>query len=328
MARRALGLLLVTVAAVPWCFAAPDRAADLDSFKSDRGAQISRLVRKGTPDSLAAAALLKQFGEETDTGAYSLVARAVQLAPDRRDLAWLAIRLCASAPDCDPVNPEAHLRDIDPRNAVGFMGDLARSQRKNDVAGVDAALTSIGQSERTYVYYNPLVVATATELLAAGHPVSQTSARIQTSQATVEMIGVIAASVLPPFQSFSLSCKDLALQAEGRLEKCRQAAKVFERADTFLVEGAGLSLQQRLWPLDSAEGKAITARRRTFQYRLEEYSRLDVSSFSLSEVPADLLKTMRGNAREQDTALVYFGRAKVPVEPPEGWTSNTLPRVP
>jgi hypothetical protein len=338
---------------------------------AEHAAIIERLIAKGSANSLATAALLKQFGEESDRGSYPLITRAVQLAPERRDLAWLAVRLCASSSDCDDSVPEKHLRDVDPTNGIRSIGALTRAQRKNDAAAIDAALTAMGSAERFYVYFDPLVAATATELVEArdqgsnhrAEPVQRSGAarpaasaqvaavgqsaasaqavppvtpldsavpsRKELSRATVEMIGAIAASVLPPSQSFSYSCKGLALeQVSGRLERCRRAAQAIARADTFIVEGLGLSLQQRLWPEDSPEGRSITAQRRVFQYRLEEYSRLDISSSKLDEFPADALNAFRAHEREQDVALAYFAKAGVPVDPPANWTSRSLPRVP
>jgi len=173
-----------------------------------------------------------------------------------------------------------------------------------------------------------LVAATAAELVEAQRQRAAPS-RKELSRATVEMIGAIAASVLPPSQSFSYSCKGLALeQVSGRLDRCRRAAQAIARADTFIVEGLGLSLQQRLWPEDSPEGQSITALRRVFQYRLEEYSRLDISSSKLDEFPADALDAFRAHEREQDVALAYFAKAGVPADPPANWTSRSLPRVP
>jgi hypothetical protein len=337
---------------------------------AEHAAIIDRLIAKGSADSLATAALLERFGAESDTGSYPLVARAVQLAPDRRDLAWLAVRLCVSSSDCDDAVPEKHLRAVDPGNGIGSIGALTRAQRKNDAAAIDAALTAIGSSERFFVYFDPLVATTAPELVEARLHVSSTVAagagrpapsgrraepvspsgssapsgraaepvllsgssaptRRQISGATVEMIGAIAASVLPPSQSFSYSCKGLALeQVAGRLDRCRRAAQAISRADAFIVEGLGLSLQQRLWPEDSPEGRTITAQRRVFQYRLEEYSRLEISSSKPDEFPADALDAFRTHEREQDVALAYFAKAGVPADPPSKWTSRSLPRVP
>jgi hypothetical protein len=272
--------------------------------------------------------LLKQFGAEEDDGSYALVARAVQLAPGRADLAWLAVRLCNIATDCDPAVPEQHLHAVDPGNGVVFMGALIRAQMKNDVAAMDATLTALGNSQRFYVYFDPLVAATAPELARVRHRGSGPPSVKELARATVEMIGVTAASVLPPLQTSTSACKGMSLQLDGRLERCQKAAQAFGRADTFLVEGLGLSLQQRLWPADSAEGRAVTSKRRVLQYRLEEYSRLSISASNFAEFPTDVVDVFRTHEREQDAALVYFAKAGVPADPPESWTSTQLPRVP
>lgn len=318
MSRLAVGVLMLSASISPAALAAGDA----------KDAAVDRLIAKGTPDALAAAAVLKQFGEESDSGAYALAAKAVALAPDRRDLAWLAVRLCNSAADCDPLEPEHHLRKIDSHNGVGLMGELRRAQVRNATAAIDSALSALGESDHLFVYFAPLVAATAPELASAYHPGSGQPSRKELARAALEMTGVVAASALPPSQSFSFSCKGMALQLEGRLERCRRAAQAFERSDTFIGEGLGLSLQQQLWPLDSAQGKAITARRRVFQYRLEEYSRLNISSPKAEERPADILDVFRTHEREQDAALVYFARAGIPADPPADWTSKMLPRVP
>jgi hypothetical protein len=319
--------VLLALLALSAC-ASRGESTGLDQSKAGRPAAIERLTALGTADSLATAALLKQFGAETDDGSYALAARAVELAPGRGDLAWLAVRLCNIAADCDPAVPEQHLHGVDPGNGVALMGALLRAQAKNDVAAIDAMLTALGNSERFYVYFDPLVAATAPQLAQVRHRGSGPASRKELVLATVEIIGVIAASVLPPLQASSSSCKGMALQLDGRLERCQRAAQAFEHADTFIVEGLGLSLQQRLWPLESTEGRAVTARRRVFQYRLEEYSRLSISALSFSEFPTDVVDVFRAHEREQDAALVYFAKAGVPADPPANWTSTQLPRVP
>ena len=324
----AASLLIVLVALSGYASRGEGEGEGVDQTKAGRAAAIDRLTARGTADSLATSALLKQFGAEADDGSYALVARAVELAPGRADLTWLAVRLCNIATDCDPAVAEQHLRAVDQGNGVASMGALIRAQAKSDAAAVDTALTALGNSERFYVYFDPLVAATAPELARARYRGPGPPSGKELTRATVEMIGIIAASVLPSSQAFSSACKGMALQLDGRLERCQRAAQAFERADTFLVEGLGLSLQQRLWPLDSTEGRAVTARRRELQYRLEEYSRLGISASNFAEVPTDLVDVLRTHAREQDAALVYFAKAGIPADPPANWTSTILPRVP
>jgi uncharacterized protein YqgC (DUF456 family) len=328
LAKVAVVLAMLGVFLVSYVVAA-EKGPDLEQFKSDRGAYVQRLIARGSADSLAAAAVLSQFGEEADSGAYALVDRAVALAPERRDLAWLAVRLCNSATNCDPAVPEAHLRSIDAQNGVGFLGTLMRAQAKRDATGVDSALVAIAGSKRFDVYFDPLVAATAPQLAQVRHSGPGQPSGTEKARATVEMIGVIAASVLPPSQSLSFSCKGLELQQiAGRVERCQGAAEAFARADTFIGEGLGLSLAHQLWPPQSAQGRAVTERRRVLQYRLEEYNRLNLSASKIDEVPPDLLEVMRAHEREQDVALAYFAKAGVPAEPPADWTSTQLPRVP
>ncbi|MFL6601453.1 MAG: hypothetical protein ACJ8R9_08985 [Steroidobacteraceae bacterium] len=326
--RLALRTFMLLALLVFGAATSPATSGGVDLPEVDRPTAIERLTARGTADSLAAAAVLKQFGAEADDGSYALVARAVELAPGRGDLAWLAVRFCNIAADCDPVASEQHLHAVDPGNGVALIGALTRAQAKNDAGAIDSALAAIGASERFYVYFDPLVAATAPELAQVRHRGSGPPSREELARATVEMIGVIAASILPPSQALSLSCKGMALQLGDRLERCQRAARAFERADTFIVEGLGLSLQQKLWPLDSAEGRAVTGKRRVFQYRLEAYSRLGISASNFAEFPTDVVDVFRTHGREQDAALVYFAKAGIAADPPVGWTSAMLPRVP
>jgi hypothetical protein len=173
------------------------------------------------------------------------------------------------------------------------------------------------------------VAATAAQLVAANHLGTGQPTRDEWTRATAEMIGVIAASVLPPSQSFAFSCRGMNLQQDtDRLARCLGAAEGIERADTFIVEGLGLSLQNRLLQPDSPQGRAVTERRRILQYRLEQYSRIDISSSRLDELPSDLIEAFRTHDREQDIALAYFTKAGIAPNPPPGWSSTQLPRVP
>jgi hypothetical protein len=305
-----------------------DAGSDFERAKRDNLAAVSRLTAKGTPDALATAALLKRSGSEEDEGAYSLVARAVESAPGRSDIAWLAIRLCSSAADCDPAGAEQHLRTVDPANGAGWLGALTRAGAANDTGAVDAALAAIGDAGRLNVYFNPLTVATTREIVSVEQVGQAKVSRKELTNATVRMIGIMAAAALPGLQTLSYSCRGNLLQIAGRLERCRRAAQAFEHGDTYIVEGLGLSLQQRLWSADSPEGRAVTDRRRAFQYRLEVFNKLPWSTDNQSTLPADYLDVLQAHEREQDSARVYLQRAKIPLDPPAHWVSTMPPRVP
>ena len=144
----------------------------------------------------------------------------------------------------------------------------------------------------------------------------------------MSMVAMIAGSVLPASKAFSYSCKGYALEVAGRMDQCVRAAKVFASADTYVVEGLGLSLLAKLLPAESPEAVAVAGRRRLLQYRLEEFSKLPVAGSNAAEWPADYLDVLNAHEREQDSAAVYLERAKVPLEPPAQWVSTQPPRCP
>jgi hypothetical protein len=323
---RLIGLVLLL--GFPWIAGcAQQRAAeDYAHPRFDYARLAARLETGQSADSLATAAMLKRFGSEADSGAYPLIDQAVQKAPERSDLAWLAVRLCISAPDCDLPAREAHLRSLAPANSASYLGSLNRAQAANDAAGVDAALRSMGDAEHFDVYFNSLVALGSRELAGAAQSGGTKPNRQELANATMTVVGIAAASLLPGFQAMSFACKGEALELSDRRELCRRAAQTLESGDTYIVEGLGLSMQQRLWPADSPQARSIKERQRVVQYRLEEYSRLPVSSANAAELPADFLDVLSANRREQDASLVYFRRAGVPVDPPTGWVSSMPPR--
>ncbi len=321
--RTALAGLMVL------CLVPQGRCAEDRRFpRFDTAATVQKLVRNGASDALAAAALLKQVGADTDTGAYALIADAVRLAPQRAELAWLAVRLCDTSESCDARQTEQHLRAVDPDNAAGWIGELGRAQRGNDPVAIDAALDAIGRAQAFRVYFEPLVVATTAQLIAIRGPGEQMPGAAARASMTMTMIGVVAGAVLPGTRIFSYSCQGYELQVNGRRARCQSAARVIERSDAYIVEGLGLSLQQKLWQEDTPEYAAISERRRLLQYRLEQYNQLPVSSSTPAEFPADYLDVAHQHAREQDVALVYLERAGIAPQPPPGWISAERPRVP
>ncbi|MGH8140391.1 MAG: hypothetical protein ACREVV_19620 [Steroidobacteraceae bacterium] len=319
--------VLATVALLVAC-AHREMAHHEEHTPIDYAAAEVRLLATGTADSLATAAVLKRYGAETDSGAFALAARAVELAPERRDIAWLAIRLCMAASDCNSLPYEQHLRTIEPANAAGWVGTLQRARTANNENAVDGALAALGSTERFDVYFNPLVVATSRALAAAQHTGEPKADRNVLANATVAMISIVAATVLPTMQPLAESCRGRELEIAGRLQHCQRAAQVYERGDTYIAEGLGLSIQQRLWPAVSPQAHSIAEQRRVLRYRLEESNRLPVALSKAADLPADYLNVLQTHAREQDAALVYLHRAGVPIDPPPQWVSSVPPRFP
>jgi hypothetical protein len=323
--NRMTALLLLLLAVSTACVQ-PATRADFGHSSADYSAMSDKLAAKGTANSLATAALLKRFGTEPDKGSYELAAKAVALAPDRTDLAWLEVRFCVAVPGCNLPAREENLRRLDPANSAGWLGSLNRALAKGDTAGVDAALAGLGDAGQFNVYFDPLVVIASHELISERQKQLGSLGHDQVATATMTMIGVVAASVLPGFQAVNAACSNESLENTPRIESCRKVGQAFEHGDTYIVEGLGLSLQQHLWPEDSPEAHGVKDRLRVIQYRLEEYSRLPISSPRAADLPADYLDVLQQQKREQDASLVYFKRAGVPFDPPADWVTSEKPR--
>jgi hypothetical protein len=284
---------------------------------------VNQLVEKSNADSLATAGLLTMNGQAGSARTYRLIDQAVKSAPDRSDLAWLAMRLCVRVPGCDVEKPEHHLRRTDPPNAAGWMGELVRNSAANDDVGVDAVLTAMGGAKRFDLYWNPLIVTCSRELMSVQPRDSVGPRRDPASVAIVTMIGIISVIAVPEIQAFSKSCREDAPLTPGRRGRCQRAAEVFEHGDTYTVEDFGLSVEQRVWPQDSAEARRAAVQRRTLHYRMGVTEPLFVASKDSVALPPDYLEVLSAHAREQDASLGFIERAQLAADLPPQWTDPT-----
>src|SRR5271170_2333374 len=129
-----------------------------------------QLIRAGDPDSLAAAAMLFRdpLWRRSESAALTLLDRAVQAAPQRADLTWLQLRVCAELDACDARPIEARLRLLDPNNGAGWMQSLAVARNANDGPGAQAALIAMGQAGQIRFYWTTLVSHLARAMTGAG----------------------------------------------------------------------------------------------------------------------------------------------------------------
>lgn len=236
-------------------------ASSYDRFKSHISRSVVTLERQQDADSLAAAALLSSSDlfRKDQTHAASLIARATAAAPDRADLAWLQAAMCQQAPPCDARPFEIRVRILDPSNGVGWLGELARSWAANDDVGTNKALEAIAQSERVDIYYTRLI-AKLTPTVARAGPVSL-------EDASVAVIGVLAAEAIPAYQSASKACKGERLNQADVVGLCQGLARAFENGDSLITEMVGVAIAKRVWPQNSTEWQAAVDARRVYEYR-------------------------------------------------------------
>jgi hypothetical protein len=269
------------------------------------------LQERSDADSLAAAAIVLRFAQQKpdEDAALALVVRAVTVAPERADLAWLEIQICQKVVACNPEAEELHLRDLDPSNGAAWMNALARAHASNDEPARRAVLSGMARTERVDIYWTTLI-AHLTRALAD-------TKKIPVREALVDVIGVVAAQAIPAYSATSNLCKGQRLNNAEVVEDCRHVALAFERGDTYITEMIGVAIAKRVWPDDSPEWKAAAEARRVFDYRLSlqaaPKSRFDETWAE------EYLGLCANNRREQDVELAEIVKAgKSPDPPPNG----------
>lgn len=228
---------------------------------------IAALKRMTDADSLAAAGLLS-IGKHPDQS-LPLFERAIAASPMRADLTWLQVEVCIKVGTCDPVPIESRLREVDPSNAVGWSGALARAYASNEGEAIDAALAAIGHGDRFDTYWTTLISR-----------LSEAVMRVQKRSplAAVEtIIGYMAAEPIPGYGTAAKACMGDRLQRAAVIEACRGVARAFQQGDTYLTEMMGVAIAKRVWPEDSPEWKAAVEARRVYDYRSKLWHEVSLS---------------------------------------------------
>jgi len=298
--RKRLALLSLSIAALltidsTWASSASDR----QNAKSARHIEqtITALMPLTDADSLAAAAVLSDW-EHRDQS-LPLIARATAAAPNRADLHWLHAQLCREFPPCDPEPIERRLRELDPTNGAGWFGALTRASTSNDDAAREAALASIGHTQRVDIYWTTLIA-----------PLTRAAANTQklsVEESETAVIGFLAAQAIPAYRYASDACKGERLQHPATLKSCRGLATAFQRGDNYITEMMGVAIAKRVWPEDSPEWKAADEAHRVYEYRSKFFTKLD---FHGEKQAKEHLALCEQHHREQDVfaaALIAAG---------------------
>ncbi len=283
-----------------------DVASQHAAFERNSERTRAALVLAGDPDSLFAAALFGAMWGDEPAERFALITRAARAAPDRPDLAWLQLELCVRVRKCDPRPIEAQLRRLDPGNAAGWAGTLARVAELGDATAVQSVIESMAGADRFDTYWNATIVHASGAVIR--------SRTMNPAAALVATIGVSSAQALP-LQPIMQACAAAGLQRPEVLDSCRRLSGVLRRGDTYLIEMAGLSLAKRVWPADSPEYRDAAATRRVL------WTRLDATGKANARAPWDdagaehYVSLLASHRTEQEASLAYLQAAGFSPEP-------------
>jgi hypothetical protein len=306
--------LLIGLMAILCTGCASDGVRQQAAYARDVQRTKQSLIAAGDADSLAAAAMLSLGPKVDPTQRLALIARAVEEAPDRPDLLWINVRLCAQVESCSPEPLEAQLRALDPANGAAWFDSIGRAGRRNDVVAVRKDLVAIAASTRFDIYWNATIVH-VTNAITKTHTMNLPTAFVTT-------IGIAAALAIPPYQTIVNACKGDSLKEADVVATCRQVASVMRNGDTYLTELVGAAIAKRAWPEGSAEYLDAVNARRVAHYRINMDGQIGLHRLWSSRYAAKRLQLMTEKRTEQEVDLAEIMNAKLSPNPPSDWTDK------
>jgi hypothetical protein len=151
---------------------------------------------------------------------------------------WLHLQFCSQVKACNPEPIEMHLRSLDPKNGVAWIGPLGQRSDAKEPAQVRATLIAVANSERFDVYWNAIVLHTVNAIVKTRMMDSPT--------ALVAALGMAAAQVLPAYPQLTNACKGQSLEQADTVVACRRVSEVLRGGDTYLSEFVGIVIAKRV----------------------------------------------------------------------------------
>jgi hypothetical protein len=299
---RSLCVVVATAAVLGGCASSPPPRVEHEAPAAD-------------PDHLLALALRAWAVDKDSPHALSLAERAAAAAPARPDVAWLHLRLCAQTPACQPQSLEARLKKLAPENAAVWLSVLSRAQAGKDLQVEQQVLTAMSRSQAFNLYWTPLVWRIATALNRDPPPRNDKDAAAPLTSALNETAGWLSAIVTPSFRPLTAACSVEKAREAARRALCLDTAKVLQRSDTYIAEGLGLGIAQRLATPGSTQAAQIEERIEVIGYQNQAAGAVMTAQVEREKFSAEVVELLKKLPREQDVSLAILRWAQQPLTP-------------
>lgn len=279
------------------------------------GGKSSQQEGTASVDLLLVEASRQLINHRDPAQALAMAQLAAKRAPERIDVAWLQLQICAAAPTCQPEPLEARLRKLDPANGAVWLGPLARASKRDDHASEDQILEAMARSERIDTYWNTLVAKLAVALAQRTRTLAPDSKTPQ-SDALNETVRLLSHIAMQTFQPLADSCSTLRVADRLVAARCLLVEATLQRGDTYIAESIGLGIAQRLAAGDGAETSKVDQRIAVSRYQRETAGEIITAQIERERFATQQLELMRKSRREQDVFLAIIRWAGRPLTPP------------
>lgn len=305
---QTLTLALIAVALSSGCGSSPPQQART-------AGPPQRSTPTGSQGDAIVAALRASQVERNPARAIAHIQTALEQAPERKELVWLAARLCVDVPRCEPEVYESRLRKLDPGNGVVWMGPLADAQARGDDAAETQILEALSRESRFDVYWNTLLAQGALALSAQAREPAPKMLNGPLANAIIEVSGWLTAVAMPSFTSIANACSHERTRVAAVAERCRNVSKVLQNGDTYAAEAVGLGIAQRAARADSPSIVALAEHAAVLSYQHDTAGEILGYQVEREKMSAERIELMKKLRREQDVSIAVLKWAGVPLTP-------------
>jgi hypothetical protein len=269
-------------------------------------------------DELAASALSLWGRDPNGSGsqALNLIQKAARLAPDRREIQWLHLRICIEVPGCEPEPIETQLRKLDPTSGSVWLGPLGRAQQRNDARAQEQILEAMTKAAHFDTYWTTLIARITPPL--SRTPAATVPAQPVPTPLTNAMnatIGWLSKLAVAGFKPLTTACNEEHVREPATRVRCERIARALEKSDTVLAAGIGLGISERLAIPNSAAALQLRDKIETLRYQNQQSGAVVAAQLEKEKFSEQMLKLMAQLKKEQDVALAILRWAGRPLTP-------------
>ena len=267
-------------------------------------------------DALMVQALLRRSADPGSPQGLESAKQAAERAPNRKDIAWLHMQFCQQVSGCNSAALETRLRKLDPDNGNAWLGALARAQEQNDSLAEDKILDELSRSKHFNIYWNTLVSKTAVALSSqAAPPADPKKPGEPLTQAVNQAVDWASTVAVESFEPLGEACGAARTIKGNVAQRCAQIAAALQRSDTYIAEGIGLGIAQRLTTVGTPSAQKVETRIDTIRYQRDAAGAIMEAQVDREKFTRELINLMASLPREQDVFIAVIRWAGQPLEP-------------
>jgi hypothetical protein len=308
MQHKALHAILCGLLALSGCGSQPERT------ETKPAKPVA--AKAAAVDGLLVQALSRRSADPGSPQGLESAKQAAERAPGRKDIAWLHMQFCQQVSGCDAAELELRLRKLDPDNGNAWLGALSRAQQQSDTLAEDKILDELSRSKHFNIYWNTLVSKTALALSSQIPPSTDPKKPAQPlTQSMNQTVTWASAVAVESFQPLAEACSPARTMKGTVAQRCAQVAAALQRSDTYIAEGIGLGIAQRLTTVGSPSAQKVNTRIDTTRYQRDAAAQIMEVQLEREKFTHELVDLMASLPREQDVFIAVMRWAGQPLEP-------------